>query len=78
MKLFNNTSQDVGYYVNYEGGGDCGTISSGETVENGNWSNQQYDVQFYTMPYDPNTTPTAVEIDSTGTGTTVTIGVYYE
>ena len=78
MKLQNNTPQDVGYWVNWNGGADCGTISMDGTVDNGTWTNQQYEVKFYALPNDPNMTPSSIEISETGTGTSVTIGLYYE
>ena len=74
MILFNNTPQDVTYGVSFEGGGDCGGLGIGQTVDNPGWD--AYPA--IEVDFGPVGQAVSVEVGETGTDTTVTIGLYYE
>ena len=75
MILFNNTTQYVTYGVNYEGSGDCGNLSAGQTFGYPSWDAKKT-LTVYFVPHDQG--PFSVLVAETGTDTTVTIGLYYE
>ena len=75
MQVLNNTEQDVSYDVSWEGGGDCGDLGIGQAFDNPDWNNHQtIQVGFFGADL----TPLSIEVGETGTGKTVTIGLYYE
>ena len=79
MKLYNNCEQAVYYWVNYAGGGDCGTISGYDSTESPGWDNENLTVQFAGLPDTPDgMTALSVTVPQTGTGMSVTIGLYHE
>jgi hypothetical protein len=75
MQVLNNTEQDVNYNVSWEGGGDCGDLSIGETLDNPDWNTHQ-SIEFGF--YGADMVPISIEVSETDTGKTVTIGLYYE
>jgi hypothetical protein len=80
MKVYNNTPTDVGYNVNWEGGGDCGSLGMGETFEDTTWDDKEnVQVTFNSMQTEPSgAAPFLINIDQTGEGMAVTIGIYSE
>jgi len=79
MILQNNTAQDVGWDGSWEGGGDCGSLGMGQSIDQPGWENKTITVDFNGLPYNlQQVTPFSIQVDQTGTGTTVTIGLYYE
>jgi hypothetical protein len=79
MIILNNTAQDVGWDGSWEGGGDCGTLGAGQSFDQPGWKNMTITVDFNGLPDNlDEVTPFAIEVNETGTGTAVTIGLYYE
>lgn len=80
MKLVNNNEQPVNYWVNYEGGGDCGSISGYDSYDGpSSWNNETLTVEFVGLPdTEVGGTALSVTIPQTSTGMTVTVGLYYE
>lgn len=83
MKLFNNTPMEAFYGIAGAGSADCGNIPANQTADLPWYDNKQnVTVTFSavgTQPPPPGeTTPFSVTIPSSGTGTTVTIGLYQE
>lgn len=76
MKLYNNTANEIYYGTEYEGGGDCGTIPAGDTLDMPAYDNlTNVTVSLTAMPAP---SPFDVTIDETGTNTVVTVGLYQE
>ena len=81
MKLLNNTPMEVSFGIQSASSGDCGTINAGDTADWPAYDNQdQVTVSFAGYPYSdpPEITPFKITIPETGTGMTVTIGLYQE
>jgi hypothetical protein len=82
MKLFNNTPNQLDFGINpASGGGDCGSIDSGEYSDWPSYNNQEnINVSFVAYPPvdPPEVTPFQITIPESGTGMTVTIGIYQE
>jgi len=79
MILLNNTAQDVGWDSTWTDGGDCGSLGIGQSQDGLDWIDRTVTVNFVAPPYNPQqVTPFSIQVDQTGTGTTVTIGLYYE
>jgi hypothetical protein len=79
MKLYNNTEQAVNYWVNYEGGGDCGSLSGYGSTESPGWDNENLTVEFVGLPdTEAGGTALSVTLPQTNSGTAVTIGLYHE
>ncbi len=76
MKLFNNTANEIYYGIEMAGGGDCGTITAGDTVDLPGYDNQTDVVVKLTAT--PVPSPFNVTIPETGTNTVVTVGLYQE
>ena len=80
MKLYNNTEQAVYYWVTFEGGGDCGSLSGYESFDQPGWdADKNLTVEFVGLPQtDDGGTALSVTIPKTTAGMAVTIGLYYE
>jgi hypothetical protein len=80
MKLVNNTEQPVNFWVDYEGGGDCGSISGYDSFPGyPSWDNESLTVEFVGLPdEEAGGTALSVTIPETKPGMAVTIGLYYE
>ena len=50
MKLLNSTQQKVGYWVSFVGGGDCGSLNPGKSVDVAGWDKRDLKVQFTAQP----------------------------
>jgi hypothetical protein len=81
MKLYNNTPNPAFYGISDSSGGDCGTLDPNQTADWPSYDNQTN----VTVSFRSNTTsppneypPFSVTIPESGTGTTVTIGLYQE
>ena len=75
MKLYNNTPNEAYYGISDGTGGDCGTIAAGGTADWPAYDNEAVQVRFTAVPPQ---SPFSITIPSTGTGMTVTIGLYQE
>lgn len=83
MKLNNNTPMEAFYGISGGGSADCGNIPANDSTDLPFYDNQQSVVVTFTAvgttPPPPNeTTPFSVTIPKSGTGTTVTIGLFQE
>ena len=81
MKIFNNTSDEVHYDISMTGVGDCGNLNAGATADWPQYDNSSnVEVGFVAMPVSqpPNVTPFTITIPESGTGMSVTIGIYQE
>lgn len=81
MKLFNNTPNPVFYGIGDSNGGDCGTLDPNQTADWPSYDNKTgVSVSFRcNNPSPPNEYPPfSVTIPATGTGTTVTMAVFFE
>jgi hypothetical protein len=81
MNLYNNTPMEAYYEVSYGNGFNCGTIPAQQNLANPAWDNQPtVKVVFSSMEGTPpsNGNPFSVNIPNTGTGMSVTIGLYQE
>lgn len=81
MKIFNNTPGEVFYGISSPSSGDCGTIASEGTADWPGYDNQtDVKVSFGATPVSPppQVTSFKITIPETGTGMTVTIGIYRE
>ncbi len=83
MKLFNNTPMETFYGISDANSGDCGNISASQTADVSSYDNQQnvtvtFSAVGATNPPPGESTPFSVTIPQTGTGMTVTIGLYQE
>ena len=78
MTLYNNTPNQAFYGIGSGNSGDCGTLDPNQTADWPSYDNTS-DV---TVTFQANTPgsypPFTVTIPETGTGTTVTIGMYQE
>jgi hypothetical protein len=81
MTLFNNTPMETYYGITDQSGGDCGTINANQTVDLPAYDNKpSVTVKFVAVgkAAPGEYPPFSVMIPDTGTGTTVTIGLYQE
>ncbi|MGZ8846195.1 MAG: hypothetical protein ACXW3C_07000 [Pyrinomonadaceae bacterium] len=81
MNLYNNTPDELYYSIVSPGSGDCGSIQSQDTTGLSSYDNlETVNVTFSALPAStpPEVTPFAITIPDTGTGMTVTIGIYQE
>lgn len=81
MKLLNNTSVSVFYGIESASSGDCGNLNSGETADWPTYDNQDnVRVTFAASPAStpPEITPFKITIPETGSGMSVTIGIFQE
>jgi hypothetical protein len=82
MKLVNNTPMEAFYGISAAGLGDCGTIPANQSADRPDYDNQQnvtvtFEAVGQNTPPDEST-PFAVTIPNSGTGTAVTIGLYQQ
>ncbi|HEV7396282.1 MAG TPA: hypothetical protein VGN86_07200 [Pyrinomonadaceae bacterium] len=81
MNIFNNTPVEVHYDISMTGSGDCGNLNAADTADWPAYDNSSnVEVGFAAMPVSqpPNVTPFTITIPESGTGMTVTIGIYQE
>jgi len=83
MKLYNHTPMEAFYGISGAGSADCGNIPANQTTDLPWYDNKQnVNVTFSAVgaqaPPPGETTPFSVTIPQTGTGMTVTIGLYQE
>lgn len=81
MNLFNNTPDELYYSIASPGMGDCGSIESQGTTGLSSYDNSDnVTVTFSVLPAStpPEVTPFKITIPQSGTGMTVTIGIYQE
>jgi hypothetical protein len=81
MTLLNNTPNPAFYGISSSNGGDCGTLDPNGTADWPSYDNQtNVSVSFRSNTKSPNNEypPFSVTIPESGTGTTVTIGLYLE
>jgi hypothetical protein len=81
MTLYNNTAMEAYYGVSFGNSFDCGTIPAQQTLENAAWDNQpSLKVVFSAIEGASSSSgnPFSVMVPQTGTGMTVTIGLYQE
>ena len=81
MTLNNNTPMEAYYGVSFGNSFDCGTIPAQQTLENTSWDNQpSVKVVFSAIESGSSSSgnPFSANIPATGTGMTVTIGLYQE
>lgn len=81
MKIYNNTPIELFYGISSSSSGDCGTIDAGDTADWPGYDNSEnVTVSFTAMPpsQPPAITPFTITIPESGTGMTVTLGIYKE
>ena len=81
MNIVNNTPIELFYGLNSANSGDCGTIDAGGTADWPAYDNQDnVTVSFAAYPASdpPQITPFTITIPESGTGMSVTIGIYQE
>jgi hypothetical protein len=81
MKLLNNTPNPAFYGISSSGMGDCGSLDPNQTADWPAYDNQtNVSVSFRSNATSPPNEypPFSVTIPESGTGTTVTIGLYQE
>ena len=81
MKLFNNTPMQAYYGITDASGGDCGTIEPNQTADLPSYDNKpKVTVKFVAVGKAPPNEypPFSVTIPQSGTGASVTIGLYQE
>lgn len=81
MKLYNNTPGEIFFGIEDANSGDCGTIDAGATADWPAYDNQDnVTVSFAAYPFSnpPEITPFKITIPESGTGMSVTIGIYQE
>ncbi len=77
MRLLNNSPNEVFFNISSPGLADCGTIGAGDTNVLSDFNNQEnVQVTFTATPSFQY--PFVIVIPETGTGMTVTIGIYQE
>lgn len=79
MTLYNNTPNQAFYGIGTDNGGDCGTLDPNQTAD---WPSYDKTANV-TVTFQANSGPGSyppftVTIPESGTGTTVTIGMYQE
>jgi len=81
MRLYNNTPDAVFFGIESGNSGDCGTIDAGATSDWPSYNNMEnVNVSFAALPFSsaPEITPFKITIPESGTGMSVTIGIYQE
>lgn len=81
MNLYNNTPGEVFFGIESSAGGDCGTITPDNTADWPSYDNSEnVTVSFAAYPFSepPTITPFSITIPESGTGMSVTIGIYQE
>jgi hypothetical protein len=81
MKLFNNTPNIANYDISYENDAECGSIAANATIDMAGLDNQKnVKISFYAAGKAPpgETAPFSMTIPDSGTGMSVTIGLYQE
>ena len=81
MTLLNNTPMQAYYGITSQNGGDCGTLDANQSTDLPSYDNQpSVTVKFVAVGKAPPNEfpPFSVTIPETGTGTSVTIGLYQE
>lgn len=81
MKIYNNTPQELFYGISSPSSGDCGNLNAGDTADWPSYdSSENVTVSFSAMPASqpPAITPFTITIPESGTGMTVTLGIYQE
>jgi hypothetical protein len=80
MKIQNNTPNPAHYGISNNDQGTCGHLAPNQTLDIRGWDNQQnVSVRFIADGAAPDgVNPFSVTIPNTGTGMTVTIGLYQE
>ena len=78
MRIFNNTQNDVSYWISNPADTDCGTIKARSSVDLPNWNKKdKVNVKFFALPPEPNNlvTPYTLTIPLTKPGMAVTIAL---
>jgi hypothetical protein len=78
MKLLNNTPDKVGYWVSFQGGGDCGSLDPGQSVDVAGWDKRDLDVEFTSSPDLEQVATFSMTIPKTKPGMAVTIGLFHQ
>jgi hypothetical protein len=83
MKLYNNTPMEAFYGISDGTSADCGNIPANQTTDLPYYNNKTNVTVTFTAvgttpPPSGETTPFSATIPATGTGMTVTIGLYQE
>jgi len=78
MKLLNKTQQKVGYWVSFAGGGDCGSLEVGQSVDVAGWDKRDLKVEFTASPDTEHVATFSITIPKTKPGMAVTIGLFHE
>jgi hypothetical protein len=82
MKLYNNTPMETFYGISDGTSADCGNIAANQTTDLPYYDNKQnVNVSFSAVGANTppgESTPYSVTVPKTGTGMTVTIGLYQE